>query len=53
MAFALAGDLSSPSVIYFNIDIAFAADGDKIRFPIAEVLLSASAGDLAREPDMD
>ena len=48
VAFALAGDLSSPSVIYFNTDIAFAADGDKIRLPIAEVLLCAAAGDLAR-----
>ena len=48
MDFALAGDLSSPSVISFKIDIAFAADGDKIRLPIAEVLLCAAAGDLAR-----
>ena len=48
MAFALAGDLSSPSVILFNIEISFAADGDKICFPIAEVLLCASAGNLVR-----
>ena len=46
--FALAGDLRSPSVIYFNIEIAFAADGEKIRLPIAEVLLCLTAGDLAR-----
>ena len=48
VAFALAGDLISPSVISFNIDIAFAADGEKIRLPIAEVLLRAAAGNLAR-----
>ena len=35
-------------MISFNTDIAFAADGDKIRLPIAEVLLRAAAGDLAR-----
>ena len=45
--FCLAGDLSSPSVILFNIEIAFAADGDNIRLPIAEVLLCAAAGNLA------
>ena len=39
MAFALSGDLSSPSVILFNIKIAFAADGDNICLPIVEVLL--------------
>ena len=44
--FSLSGDLSSPSVIDFNIEIAFAADGDKIRLPIAEVLLRAAAGNL-------
>ena len=48
VAFSLAGYLSSPSVISFNIDIAFASDGDKIRLPIAEVLLCTAAGDLAR-----
>ena len=47
MAFTLAGDLSSPSVISFNIKIAFATDGEKIRLPIAEVLLRAAAGNLA------
>ena len=46
VAFSVAGDLSSPSVISFNIEIAFAADGDKIRLPIAEVLLRAAAGNL-------
>ena len=48
MAFALAGDLSSPSVISFIIEIAFATDGKKIRLPIAEVLLRAAAGDLTQ-----
>ena len=48
MDFALAGDLSSPSVIPFNIEIAFATDGEKICLPSAEVLLRAAAGDLAR-----
>ena len=48
VAFALAGDLSSPSVILFNIEIAFAADGENICLLIAHVLLCASAGDLAR-----
>ena len=47
VAFSLAGDLSSPSVILFNIEIAFAADGKKIRLPIAEVLLRAATGNLA------
>ena len=48
MAFSLAGDLSSLSVIAFNIEIAFATDSKKIRLPIAEVLLCAAASDLAR-----
>ena len=48
VAFALAGDLSSPSVISFNIEIAFATDGEKIHLPITEVLLCAAAGDLVR-----
>ena len=47
-AFALAGDLGSPSVISFNLEIAFAPDGEKIRQPIAEVLLCAPAVNLAR-----
>ena len=48
MALALAGYLSSPSSVYVKIDIAFAAYGDKICLPIAEVLLRATAGNLAR-----
>ena len=48
MDFALAGDLSSPSVISFNIEIAFVTDGENIHLLIAEVLLRAAAGDLAR-----
>ena len=48
VAFSLAGYLSSPSVVSLKIDIDFAAERDKIRLPIAEVLLRAAAGDLAR-----
>ena len=48
VAFSRAVDLSSPSVISLHIEIAFAVDGDKIRLPIAEVLLCATAGDLDR-----
>ena len=48
VAFALSGDLSSPSMISFNTESAFAADGDKISLPIAEVLFRAAAGDLTR-----
>ena len=48
VAFALARDLSSPSVIYLKIDIPFSVEGNKICLPIAEVLLCAAAGDLAR-----
>ena len=33
VAFTLAGDLISPSVVSLKIDITFAADGDKIRLP--------------------
>ena len=47
VAFALAGHLISPSVISFKTEIAFAADGNMIRLPIAESLLRATAGDLA------
>ena len=47
VTFALAGNLGSSSVISFNLEIAFATDREKIRLPIAEVLLHASAGDLA------
>ena len=46
--FALTGDLGSPSVISFNLEIAFSPEGEKIRLPIMEVLLRAAAGDLAR-----
>ena len=46
--FALAGDLGSPSIISFNLEIAFAPEVEKIRLPITEVLLRAAAGDLAR-----
>ena len=42
VAFSLAGNLSSPSVISLKIEIAFAADGSNIRLPIAEVLLRAA-----------
>ena len=48
VSFALTSDLSSPSVISLKIEIAFAAYGNKIRLPIAEVFLRAAAGDLAR-----
>ena len=44
---SLTGNISSCSVIYLKIEIAFTADGDKICLPIAEVLLCAAAGDLA------
>ena len=46
VAFALAGNLISPSVISFNTEIAFATDGEKKRLPITEVLLCAAAADL-------
>ena len=45
-AFALAGNLASPSVIYFNLEIAFAPEGEQIRLPITEGLLRAAAGNL-------
>ena len=48
VAFALAGDLRSPSVISLKIDIAFAADNDKIRLLIAEVLLCAAVSNLTQ-----
>ena len=48
MDFALAGNLIPPSVILFNIKIAFATDRENIRLPIAEVLLRAAAGDLTQ-----
>ena len=46
--FDLAGNLSSPSMISLKIEITFSADGEKIRLPIAEVLLRATAGDFMR-----
>ena len=45
-AFALAGNLGSPSVISFYLKTAFAPEGEKIRLPITEVLLCAAAGNL-------
>ena len=48
VAISLAGDLSSPSVISFKNEIDFAADDDKIRLPIAEVLLLAASGNLTQ-----
>ena len=45
-AFALAGDLGSPSVISFNLEIAFAPKGEKICLLITEALLRAAAGNL-------
>ena len=45
-AFALAGDLGSPSVISFNLEIAFAPEGEKIRLLITEALLCAASGNL-------
>ena len=48
MAFALAGNIDSPSAISINMEIDYARDGDKIRLPIMEVLLCADACDLAR-----
>ena len=47
-AFNLAGNLGSPSVIYFNLEIAFAPDGKKTGLLIADVLLRAATGDLVR-----
>ena len=48
VAFALVVYLSSPYVVSLKIEITFAVDGDTIRLPIAEVLLRAAAGNLAR-----
>ena len=39
VAFALVGNLDSPSVVSININIAFTTECDKIRLPITEVLL--------------
>ena len=48
VAFAVAIDLSSLFVISLKIEITFAVDGNKIRLPIAEVVLRAASGNLAR-----
>ena len=48
VGFALTGDLSSPSIILFNINISFSTDGENICLPIAEVLFCLAARDLAR-----
>ena len=48
VAFDLEGDIISPSVISFNIEIAFATDSENILLPISEVLLCTAAGDLVR-----
>ena len=42
------GESVVASVISFNINIAFAADGDKIRLPISEILLCSAAGNLGQ-----
>ena len=46
--FALAGNLGSPSAISFNLKIAFTTNREKIRLPIAEVLLCATSGNLTQ-----
>ena len=46
-AFYLTGSLHSPSVVSIDVNIAFTMDGDKIRLPIAELLLCAADGKLA------
>ena len=48
MDFALAGDISSPFISPLKIDINFAADGDKIRLPITEVILCTATGNHTR-----
>ena len=45
--FSLAGSLHSSYVVLIDVNIAFTMDGDKIRLPIAEVLLCAADGKLA------
>ena len=47
-AFFMKGSLNSPSIVSINVNIAFAMDGDKIRLPIAEVLLLSVVGNLVR-----
>ena len=48
VAFALADDPSSPSIILFNIEIAFATDSKNICLLIVEFLLCSGASDPAR-----
>ena len=48
VAFSLAGNLISHSMNSLKTEVNFAADGDKIRLPITEVLLRAAAGDHTR-----
>ena len=48
VAFALAGNLSSPPVLSLKTEIAFTAYGYKIRLPIGEFPLRAAARDLAQ-----
>ena len=47
-SFALAGDLGSPFVILFNLENAFAPEGEKIGLLITKVLLCATVGNLTR-----
>ena len=47
-SFPLTGSLDSPSAVSIDVMIAFSMDSNKIRLLIAEILLRASAGDLAR-----
>ena len=46
LAFALTGDLRSPTVVSIKVDIDFSVDVNKICLPVAEVLLCASASNL-------
>ena len=48
MDFALAINLSLPSVISLLIKIFFSSDGENIRLPIVEDLVHAADSDLAR-----
>ena len=48
VAFTLARNLASPSLVSIKMDIAFSAESNNIRIPITEVLLRAPASDLVR-----
>ena len=48
VAFALAGNIDSPSVVSINMEIDFATEGVNIYLPITEVLLRSTASHLAR-----